>query len=220
MIKKISAMILLFAILPFANAEICNSESDLSVTYTYTQENQKLTLIFEQSNDINAFVIIASDDLETVISEEVTGKSPIEKEFSLVADNYSLTISDRSNENYKTQQSCELEFIAAVAALPDCEALNGKICSKDEVCSNMVTASDTDFCCTGQCETRITQEESEETIINPIFGFIIIIIMVTIIAGVVVFAKKFVGSKQIEYEEPEPKPKVISKEEGDDPKYV
>ena len=84
----------------------------------------------------------------------------------------------------------------------------------------MVIASDTDFCCTGSCDARITQEESEEVIIDPIFGFIIIIIMVAIIAAIVVFAKKFVGSKKIEYEEPKKKPKFISEEEGDEPKYV
>ncbi|MFH1240166.1 MAG: hypothetical protein V1672_03020 [Candidatus Diapherotrites archaeon] len=218
--KKIIIMILLFAILPFAYAELCNSESELSVSYIYNQADQKLNLVFEQSNDINAFLIIASDDLETVISEEVIGKSPIEKEYSLVADNYSLTVSDRSNKNYKTQQSCEIEVIAVVAVLPDCEALNGKVCSEDEVCSNMVTASDTDFCCTGACEARIAQEESEEIVIDPFFGFIIIIIMVAVIAGLVVFAKRFAGRKEFEYEEPEKKPKFISEEEGDEPKYV
>ncbi len=218
--KKIFTIILFFAIFPFVNAEICDSETALSVEYNYNQATQKLTLIFEQSSDINAFLIITNDDSETLISEEITGQSPLEKEFSLVADNYSLTNRHKPNENVKIQQSCEFQSVPVDAALPDCEALNGHVCSDDDKCSNMVIASDTDFCCTGSCDARITQEESEEVIIDPIFGFIIIIIMVAIIAAIVVFAKKFVGSKKIEYEEPKKKPKFISEEEGDEPKYV
>ena len=218
--KKIIAILLLFAILPFANAKICDSDAILSVEYNYNHVTQKLTLVFEQSNDINAFLIISTDEPDIVVSEEITGKSPVEKEYVLITGNYSLTISDRSNETYKTQQSCELELIPVVESMPNCEALNGKICSDTEVCSNMVIASDTDFCCVGQCKKRITQSDSKDVIINPIFGFIILLIMVAVIAAIVVFAKKFVGSKQIEYEEPEKKQKFMSEDEGDEPKYV
>ena len=66
-LKKLFTIVLLFAILPFANAELCNSESDLSVSYSYNQSTQNLTLIFDNASDVNAFLIIANNDLESVI---------------------------------------------------------------------------------------------------------------------------------------------------------